>query len=81
MLSSRGQNRRRLEAMTKRSFKYSTDNWNRCGLNIQKSWTGVNRCDVMVFGLCFYGRVPKWLGVERIFWTAGIWKSFLPIPL
>jgi len=47
----------------------------RFALNISVNRHGVNQFDVMMFGFCFYGRLPKWARVEQIHITAGVWKS------
>lgn len=56
-------------------IRYAKENWSRCALKIAANKHGLNQCDVMIFGLCIYWRLPRWKKVEQIHITAGLWKS------
>ena len=56
-------------------IRYAKENWSRCALKLAVNEHGLNQCDVMIFGLCIYWRLPRWKKVEQIHITAGLWKS------
>lgn len=56
-------------------IKFSSHLITRCGIKIYYSTHGVRQFDIMLFGLCFYSRLPRINCIEQIHYAAGIWKS------
>jgi hypothetical protein len=50
-----------------------------CALLINANQHGINQLDLMLFGLCLYGKIPRWIirrfKVQQLFYSAGLWRG------